>query len=59
MNKTDALQPIEDLDVVATDKPDMLAAQKKAIDAASVGSAVFHSPAAYLALHPKVAGYKR
>ena len=59
MNKPEALHPTEDLRPVVAAKVDTLTAQKNAIDAASTGSPVFRSAAAYLAAHPKVVGYKQ
>jgi hypothetical protein len=59
MNESKTPRPIEDLKLVTVSNPDTLTAQKNAIDAASVGGVVFHSAAAYLVLHPKIAAYKR
>lgn len=59
MNKTEVLQPKEDMNLVVAHEAGSLAAQEHAIDAGSIGSAVFHSAAAYLAINPKIPGYRK
>ena len=49
MNVTDVLQLLEAPKLVVASKIDTLTAQKNAIDAGSVGSAVFLSATAFLA----------
>ncbi len=57
LNETAAPQSIEAPQIVVAAKIDTLTAQKNAIDAASTGSSVFLSAAAYLAAHPKVPAF--
>ncbi len=61
MNKTNDPQVSEasPAATATTNRARALAAQAATIDAASTGSAIYHTAASYLAAHPKVKVYQK